>query len=40
MAFFSAPRMDRLYSGVTERTASADAIDSFSALAAGGKSWS
>ena len=30
MAFFRAPGMDRLYSGVTKRTASTAAIDSFS----------
>ena len=36
MAFFSAPGMDRLYSGVTNRIASAREIDAFSANASGG----
>ena len=38
MAFFNAPGMERLYSGVTKRTASEAAIASFSARASGGKS--
>jgi len=36
MAFFSAPGMDRLYSGVTNRTACTPAMASFSARATGG----
>ena len=36
IAFFSAPGMDRLYSGVTKSTASMAAIASLSALPAGG----
>ena len=36
MAFFNAPGIDRLYSGVTNRTASAAAIASLSAVASGG----
>ena len=36
MAFFRAPGMDRLYSGVTNRTASDAAIASLSASASGG----
>src|SRR5512141_142036 len=36
IAFLSAPGIDRLYSGVTNSTASTDAIASFSALPAGG----
>ena len=36
MAFFSAPGIERLYSGVTNRTASTAAIASFSAVASGG----
>jgi hypothetical protein len=36
IAFFSAPGMERLYSGVTNRIASADRIASFSARASGG----
>ena len=36
MAFFNAPGMDRLYSGVTNSTASTAAIASFSAVASGG----
>ena len=38
IAFFKAPGIERLYSGVTKRTASAAAIASFSARAAGGRS--
>ncbi len=38
MAFFSAPGIERLYSGVTNRMASDAAIASLSALASGGKS--
>ena len=38
MAFFSAPGIDRLYSGVTNSTASDAAIASLSAMASGGKS--
>src|SRR5512138_3053804 len=36
IAFLSAPGTERLYSGVTNSTASADAIASFKALPAGG----
>ena len=36
MAFFSAPGIERLYSGVTNRTASEAAIASFSAVPSGG----
>ena len=36
IAFFSAPGMDRLYSGVTNSTASTAAIASLSASASGG----
>src|SRR5688572_20122161 len=36
IAFLSAPGMDRLYSGVTNRTASIEAMASLSALPAGG----
>jgi hypothetical protein len=36
IAFFSAPGMERLYSGVTNRIASDRAIASFSARASGG----
>jgi hypothetical protein len=36
MAFFRAPGMDRLYSGVTNRTASAAAIDALRVRASGG----
>src|SRR5215217_690139 len=36
IAFLSPPGIDRLYSGVTKRTASTEAIASFSARAAGG----
>ena len=38
MAFFSAPGIDRLYSGVTNSTASDAAIAPLSAMASGGKS--
>ena len=37
ISFFSPPGMDRLYSGVTKRTASTSAIAFFSACATGGK---
>src|SRR3954453_14981236 len=42
MAFFKAPGMERLYSGVTNSTASEAAIASLSAVASGGEavSWS
>src|SRR5689334_6354598 len=36
IAFFSPPGMDRLYSGVTNSTASTEAMASFNARAAGG----
>src|SRR5690242_7620951 len=36
IAFLSAPGIDRLYSGVTKRTASTDAMASLSARPAGG----
>ena len=36
IAFFNAPGIDRLYSGVTNRTASTAAIASLSAPASGG----
>jgi len=36
MAFFSAPGIDRLYSGVTNSTASLDSIAAFSARASAG----
>ena len=36
MAFFSAPGMERLYSGVTKRIACALWMASFSAMASGG----
>lgn len=36
MAFFSAPGIERLYSGVTNRTASEAASASFRACASGG----
>lgn len=36
MAFFSAPGIERLYSGVTNSTAWAEASDSLSATASGG----
>src|SRR5438270_6715941 len=38
IAFLSAPGIERLYSGVTNKTASTDAIASLSARAGGGKS--
>src|SRR5215212_4307854 len=37
IAFLSAPGIDRLYSGVTKRTASTEEIACFSACGAGGK---
>jgi hypothetical protein len=40
MAFFSPPGMERLYSGVTNSTASTEAMASLSALASVGKSLS
>ncbi len=36
MAFLSAPGMDRLYSGLTKRTASTPSIAALSAVASGG----
>src|SRR6476659_1879646 len=38
MAFFNAPGIERLYSGVTKRTASTAAMASLKARALGGKS--
>ena len=40
IAFLSAPGIDRLYSGVTNSTASTEASASFNALPAGGNSLS
>ena len=40
MAFFSAPGIDRLYSGVMKRTASEPAIASLRVSASGGSSLS
>ena len=40
MAFFRAPGIERLYSGVTKSTASTAAMDALRAIASGGKSLS